>query len=148
MEQYAEIYNLKEDLTIIDLIQEASLDNSSRSGLKIKNGLLFGTREWFNAIESGVIKKNVVTGLISKVYMTGHDDYPQFDIISESGKSGWTRYGQDSQYIVGRKIELYYVEQEFKWGFLNQMVSKCIVQIKVSLDIYPLPLECEMSKNE
>ena len=137
MEQYAEIYNLKEDLTIIDLIQEASLDNSSRSGLKIKNGLLFGTREWFNAIESGIIKKNVVTGLISKVYMTGHNDYPQFDIINENGKSEWSRYGQDDEYIVGRKIKLYYVEQELKWGVFNQMISKCIVQIQVSLDVSP-----------
>jgi len=137
MDKYAEIYNLKEDLNKINLIQEASLDKSSRSGLKIKNGLLFGTREWFNAIESGIIKKNVVAGFISKVYMTGHNDYPRFDIISESGKSEWTRYGQDSEYIVGRKIELYYVEQELKWGVFNQMSSKCIVQIRVSLDMSP-----------
>jgi hypothetical protein len=127
-----EIYNLKNDRRRIKLVQNASLGKSSNSGLKIVDGILFGTKEWFNAIETGKINKVTLKGTISKVYMSGHDDYPEFEIENESGKSNWTREGNDNEYRVGRNVELVYVEQLFKRPLdIIGPISQCVIQIKM-----------------
>ncbi len=127
-----EIYNLKDDKKRITSIQNASLNKGSDSGLKIQDGLLFGSEEWFKAVETGVIKNHVLNGIISKVYKSGHGDFPEFEIETELGKTSWMRYGIDGEYAVGRKIELTYVEQSYKRAIaILGPISKCVVSIKV-----------------
>ena len=101
-----QIYNLKNDSKRIKMVQEASLDKNSYAGYKTENGLLFGTKEWFNAIEQGIIPTYAVKGIISRVYISGHNDYPEFEIESNEGKTTWTREGIDVAYKVGKSIEL------------------------------------------
>lgn len=135
MEQLKEIYNLRDDKRVIKAIQEVSLDKSSQAGLKIENGLLFGTDEWFRAISEGKIEKHIVTGIISKIFMSGHNDYPEFEIKSNDGKTSvWTREGKDSAYEVGRRVELVYVEQRYKRpSDITGPISKCILQVKIAM---------------
>ncbi len=130
-----EIYNLKNNKRKIELIQEASLEKSSKYGLKIENGLIFGTKEWFEAITEKKINRNTITGTISKVFMSGHNDYPEFEIKSDDGeRSIWTREGEDDAYQVGRRVELSYVEQKFKRPLgITGLVSKCVLQIKIAM---------------
>ena len=124
-----EIYNLKDDKAYIKMVQDASLDKSSTSGLKIENGLLYGTKDWFNAIERGQIITQTISGTISKVYMSGHNDYPEFEIDSNGNKTSWTRKGIDNAYVVGRHVELIYVIQKFKRGATTQ----CVIKINISI---------------
>jgi hypothetical protein len=133
MNQLKEIYNLKKDIERIKKVQEASLNDNSRSGYKIENQLLFGTNEWFNAIKIDMIQKHVVKGIISKVYTSGHDDFPEFEIENNECKTTWTREGLDSAYKVGRNIELIYVEQKYKRpSDITGAISKCVILIKIT----------------
>ena len=106
------IYDLRDDRYTINLIQDATL-HTEDAGLKVKHGL-FGSTEWWGAIEKGVIPKNRIKGVISRVYMSGHNDFPEFEVTSESGRSSWERNGDDYHFVVGRKIEIVYVTQDFK----------------------------------
>jgi len=128
-----QIYNLKNDSRRIKIIQEASLDKNSYAGYKTENGLLFGTKEWFNAIEKGMIPIHTIKGIISRVYMSGHNDYPEFEIESNEGKTTWTREGIDAAYKVGSSIELIYVEQKYKRPTdITGAISKCVIEIKIA----------------
>jgi len=128
-----QIYNLKNDSRRINMIQEGSLDKNSHAGYKTENGLLFGTKEWFNAIEIGIIAKYTVKGFISRVYMSGHNDYPEFEIESNDGKTTWTREGIDEAYKGGKSIELIYVEQKYKRPTdITGAISKCVIEINIA----------------
>jgi hypothetical protein len=133
MMQLKEIYNLKNDNRLILLIQESALDKKSKLGLKIENDLLFGATEWFDAIKSGLIPIHVITGIVSRVYMSGHNDYPEFEIENEAGKTIWERLGNQEVYKVGENIELSYVEQKYKRPLdIGDKLAKCVIQIKLS----------------
>lgn len=106
------IYGLHEDKQHIKDVQEATL-NTEEFGLKPTHGL-FGTKEWREAIENGLIKKVVLEGVISRVYMSGHNDFPEFELSSRHGKTSWQRLGNDEAYVVGRRAKVIYVVQEFK----------------------------------
>lgn len=124
-----QIYRLKDDERKIKAIQDASLDKGSYAGYKIEKGLVFGSVEWFNAIENEIIPKHFIKGTISRVYMSGHNDYPEFEILSNGLKSIWGIAGGVQEYEVGNNIELVYVEQKFKrYG----AISKCIIEIKIA----------------
>ncbi len=132
MEKMTEIYNLRNDKRRITSTQNASLNERSDSGLKVQNGLLFGSEEWFVAVETGGIKNHILNGVISKVFTSGHGDFPEFEIETEHGKTSWMRVGLDSEYKVGRKIELTYVEQQYKRPIaVLGPISKCVTQIKI-----------------
>jgi len=127
------IYSLEQDEMRIKMIQEASIDQNSYAGYKTESGLLFGTKEWLIAIEHGIIPKHSIKGVISQIYMSGHNDYPEFEIENSVGKSVWTKLGEGSAYQVGKKIELVYVEQLYKKSTaITGMISKCVIEIKIS----------------
>ncbi len=133
MNLFKSIYNLKGDNSRIKMVQEASLDNKSFAGYKQENGLLFGTKEWFDAIETGKILKNVVRGVITRVYMSGQNDFPEFEVENIEGKTIWTRLGNETDYQVGKNVELIYVEQKFKRPTgITGIISKCVIEIKIS----------------
>ena len=105
MDELKTIYDLNSDEELIKMVQATSLDQSSAYGLKIKNGILFGTNEWFAAID--------------------------FEIKESSGAlSIWSRKGTDSAYKVGRAVKLTYVEQEYKRpSDVLGSISKSVIQI-------------------
>lgn len=131
MNSSKQLYSLKHDSTRIKMIQEASLDSSSRSGFIIENGLLFGTPEWFNALEIGGIKRHIIEGTILDVSLSGHCDFPEFTLQSKNGKSHWERLGNPNAYVVGDKICITYVEQKYKRpSDISGTIAKCIIDIK------------------
>mgnify|MGYP001806495447 CR=1 FL=1 len=126
------VYDLKNDQKKIEKVQKASLDKNSDYGLKIEDGLIYGTKDWFDSINKGKQKKIVINGFISKVYMSGHNDFPEFEIRNDNEVSTWERLGNDDFYKIGKKIEITYVEQKFKKpsGILG-LYSKCVLEIKI-----------------
>lgn len=127
------IYNLRSDEMRIRIVQEASLDMNSNAGYKVINGLLFGSSEWFDAIEKGIIPKQFVKGIITKLYMSGQNDYPEFEIENIEGKTVWTRLGCDEAYRVGREVELVYVNQKYKRSTdITGATSNCVIEIRIA----------------
>jgi hypothetical protein len=132
MREYQLTYKLQNDIEAIKRLQEASINKESTSGLKIENGLLVGTNNWFNAIINGKIEKQTIKGLITKVNMSGHNDFPEFEIDCDGLKSIWMREGNDENYKVGKKIELTYVTQKLKRPIaILGMTTKLIIEIRI-----------------
>jgi len=129
-----QIYNLQKDLRQIKIIQEASFDQTSKFGYQTTNGLLFGTKEWFNAIKRDIITKHTIQGIITRVYMSGHNDFPEFEMQNENGKTTWMRYGVDEAYKVGKQIEIIYVEQYYKNPInIIKPISQCVIDVKIEI---------------
>jgi hypothetical protein len=74
MTELISAYKFQEDKEAIKRLQEVSSDPKSDYGLKTENGLLIGTKKWFQATEDGRLSKETIKGTISKVYMSGHND--------------------------------------------------------------------------
>tara|TARA_Y100000815_G_C13332794_1_gene496691 strand:+ start:68 stop:472 length:405 start_codon:yes stop_codon:yes gene_type:complete len=132
MTELISVYKFQEDKEAIKRLQEVSSDTKSVYGLKTENGLLIGTKEWFQATEDGRLSKETIRGTISKVYMSGHNDWPEFEMENESGKSTWTREGNDKLYQVGKLVEIDYVIQKYKrpWDMLGPTTKK-VVEIRI-----------------
>lgn len=132
MTELISAYKFQEDKEAIKRLQEVSSDPKSDYGLKTENGLLIGTKEWFQATEDGLLSKETIRGTISKVYMSGHNDWPEFEMENESGKSTWTREGNDKLYQVGKLIEIDYVIQKYKrpWDMLGPTTKK-VLEIRI-----------------
>lgn len=113
LSNFLKVYDLKEDKRRIKLIQDATL-NSWTAGLKKEHGL-FASDKWWSAIEDGRTPKISLEGIISRVYMSGHNDFPEFELTSESGRRSFERFGEDRYYIVGKKIKVIYVIQKHKF---------------------------------
>ena len=106
------IHDLKEEANWIQLVQKATLETED-SGLVPEHGL-FGSPDWWRAIEEGVIPVHIVEGIISRVYMTGMNDWPEFEIDNGGEKSSWTRQGDDEMYQVGKRAKVKFVYQRPK----------------------------------
>ena len=132
MRELQTAYRLEDDKRMIKILQEASLDKSD-NGLKIENNLLIGSKNWFAAISTGIIEPTTVVGTICKVYMAGHNDYPEFEIDSNGEKTRWTRDGNEELYRTDKQVELTYVIQKFKKsidiiGPTTKMVIEIIIE--------------------
>lgn len=132
MTELISAYKFQEDKEAIKRLQEVSSDPKSDYGLKTENGLLIGSKEWFQATEDGRLSKETIRGTISKVYMSGHNDWPEFEMENESGKSTWTREGNDQLYLVGKLIEIDYVIQKYKRPLdMLGPTTKQVVEIRI-----------------
>src|SRR5687768_14453057 len=100
MKSFKSIYDFRKDNEFIEFVSVRVFGNKSRN--QPIDGLIPGTIEWFAKIDAEQIPLYKVQGVISRVYMTGHNDWPEFEIDSDGVKTGWTRMGNDTEYIVGR----------------------------------------------
>jgi len=123
------IYDLKQDHRKIGLIQKATLETKDY-GLVPEYGL-FGSPEWWLAIEKGLISIHTIEGIITRVYMSGHNDYPEFEIDDGQEKTCWTRDGKDEAYIVGKRVKLKYVFQKPKRAFGGKYPHEVVLEIWV-----------------
>ena len=126
------VYDLCADKKHIKDVQHATLETDD-FGLQSEHGL-FGSQEWWTAVEKGVIPKVVIEGMISRVYMSGHNDFPEFEITTETGKSSWERLGDEKFYAVGRKCKIIYALQKFKKplpmpGNKEEKFSKIVIEL-------------------
>lgn len=132
MTEFLTIYKFRDNKEAIERLQEVSSDPKSIHGLKVENELLAGAKEWFLATEDGRIPIETLEGRISKVYMSGHNDYPEFEIESKEGLSTWTKQGHDSLYQVGKLVEIDFVIQKYKrpWDMLGP-TTKLVLEIRI-----------------
>ncbi len=119
---WVKVYDLAEDQEQIRDCQKATLETDN-FGL-VPEVALFGTDEWWRATEDGRIPLHRIDGTISRVYMTGHNDWPEFEVEADGKVTQWTREGRQDLYEEGRKIKVEYVTQRLKskdWG--NEQVD-------------------------
>lgn len=121
-------YDLEGDQESIELLQDRAL-NSKFFGI-VSDVALVGSKEWWQAIRDGRIPKHVVRGTISRIYMSGHGDWPEFEIESEGRRSQWTRFGRDDLYCLGSEVKLDYVLQETKRA-LGQGQTPLVLRILI-----------------
>ena len=102
------IYSLKGDARTIRLIHEAT-QNTERYGVVSEYGL-FGSDEWWSAVGENKIESKFIEGKISKVYMAGHNDFPEFKVVSNDEETSWERKGNEKLYKEGVQVRLEYVQ--------------------------------------
>jgi hypothetical protein len=128
------VYLLRNNKTYIKLVQEASLHREDL-GLRITHGL-FGSEEWWSKIESRELPLITIEGSITRVFMSGMNDWPEFEMVTPEGElSRWTREVDgrelDRYYRPGARVEIDYVIQHFKRDLGAGLDSKCVIEIRV-----------------
>jgi hypothetical protein len=111
--EWVKVYDLSQDQAHIHAVQQASLDEGP-FGLK-QEPALFGSPEWWEAIERGDVARRWIEGVIEAPIWTGMNDFPEVVIREDSGAvSHWVRWGDVTQYAKGRRIRLCWVMQRAK----------------------------------
>ena len=132
MKDWITIYDLKQDKRLIQLVQDASLHRDD-AGLQSRPAL-FGSREWWKHVGTATLPIHTLEGTITRVYMSGHNDFPEFEMDDGQERTKWERRGEDSAYTVGRPIRIRYVEMKYKKGVPGLgNVSTCILSVEVGL---------------
>jgi hypothetical protein len=129
-DELVKIYDLKQDHRQIGLIQKATLETKDY-GL-VPEHALFGSPDWWRAVEENLIPVHTIEGIISRVYMSGHNDYPEFEIDDGQEKTRWTREGKDEAYVIGRRVKLKYVFQKPKKAFGGKYPHEVVLEIWIS----------------
>ena len=128
-----EVYNLQEDKKRLEIIRSYTgyLDIKTES---LKNHILLpGTKEWFRAFEENKISYKVLRGKIKEVYMSGHNDFPEVSVESETETTIWMRLGKDKEYIKNRNIEIYYVELPVKRKENGLLIKRVRYVVKIRI---------------
>ena len=142
MSRLTQIYSLREDRDHINAVQRATLETTDL-GL-VPDPWLFGSLDWWEGVGSGDIPIQTVVGQISHVFMSGHNDYPEFEIDDGASKTHWTRQTSEvpgsalsrrqmaDLYREGARVRLSYVLQRFKKPLAGLGPhSKCVIEIWV-----------------
>jgi hypothetical protein len=127
MGEWVKVYDLMEDTETIQLVQRATL-NTKEFGLE-PDVALYGSDEWWRAVDDGRIATHSVSGTISRVYMSGHGDWPEFEVDSGGEKTRWTRVGDQSLYEPGRPVKVEYVLQKLRTRVLGELEQKEVLRI-------------------
>lgn len=122
-------YDLMADQETISLVQRATLTTKD-FGL-VPEVALFGSDEWWAAIRDGRIPKHEVSGKISRLFMTGHGDWPEFELDSNGTKTTWTRLGNHGAYAEGKTAKVEYVMQKLRRDLLNEGEIKQVLRVLV-----------------
>lgn len=129
------VYRLSEELAndpgqVADT-QSLTLDPTRPEvGLKGSCGL-FGSPEWWSSIDSGRIRKKIVSGVITRIYVAGQDrsELPNaFDIRCDDGGTQMEGIYVNSKedvvlYEVGKRVDVVYVLDEMKAPSSNGMAD-------------------------
>jgi hypothetical protein len=126
------IYDLKNDHRYIEAIQKATL-NTPNFGFKPNNGL-FGSSEWWAAVQNGVIPAKIIEGKISNISMGCNRDFPEFEISSATETKGWPRFGDSDAYKIGKKARITYIVQERKQPLGKETHSDIILTVEIDED--------------
>jgi hypothetical protein len=110
------VYDLRDDSKYVRQVQEATL---TRAGFGLQPiPALFGSPEWWSALDSAALPLHRVTGTISNVYWGSMGDWPEFKLRNDDGaETTWTRQGDHTRYVEGLRGEAHYVMQLFKEDF-------------------------------
>lgn len=125
--QWVKVYDLSTDYEAISMVQDATL-NTKDFGI-LPEVALYGSSKWWDAINDGRITTYKIEGVISRLFMSGHNDWPQFEIDSRGVKTQWTRLGENELYKEGREITLDYVIQKLRKQWEGAPEQKEILRI-------------------
>ena len=67
-------------------------------------------------------------GVLSRVYMSGHNDFAEFEVNDGVTKRSWARRGKDSQYVEGAPAVVEYVHTKSRF---DQAIRETVVRIWV-----------------
>jgi hypothetical protein len=124
---WIKVYNLEEDEETIALVQRATLE-TKEFGLQPEIAL-YGSESWWKAIEDGQIQKHEVRGKIVRLLMSGHGDWPEFELDDGVGRSRWTRFGDQLMYKEGKSLRLEYVDQKRRNARFGKSSQKEVLRI-------------------
>jgi hypothetical protein len=110
-------YDLAEDEETIRLVQRATLTTKD-FGL-VPEVALYGSEDWWAGIADGRIPKHEARGIISRLFMSGHGDWPEFELDSNGTKTNWTRFGNQALYAEGKEAKIEYVMQKPRKNWLD-----------------------------
>ncbi len=134
-EEWVTAYDLAEDAETIENIQRAT-STTTTFGV-VPDVALYGSEDWWMAIAEGRIPKHVTRGVISRVFMTGHGDWPEFELDGGGALTQWTRLGDRSLYVVGREVKIEYVMQRSRHPSLNGAEQKHVLRVLVKRSAIP-----------
>lgn len=132
------VYRLHDDTEQVAAIQRAT-STTDDFGIEPTHGLL-GSDEWWRSIETGQLPLQTLRGTISRVYMASMNDWPEFEVRSDTGEvSHWTRESNTSalglSYAPGRSVEIDYVIQHHRTrSFDGGAETKVVVEIRVAAE--------------
>jgi len=113
---FIKVYDLTNESQFIESVQYATL-NKPNFGLKIKDSLLFGTAEWFEAIKKGKIQSFEIDGIIQKIGFSGQNN-ERVEYIVKDDRTGeeitQNVKGKRKLYQIGKRVRMKYVIQELK----------------------------------
>jgi hypothetical protein len=119
--QMNRVYDLRRDHRRIADVQHAT-QHTDRYGIVPEHGL-FGSDEWWQAVHTGALETHTIEGRISRVYMSGHGDFPEFEVDDGSSRTQWERFGDDAWFVVGRRVRVAYVFTKSRYsGELHRTV--------------------------
>ena len=121
------IYSLKLDIRSIERIQEVTL-TTKNYGIDSKHGL-FGSEEWWDAIENNDLEVSTLEGTIIDVYMSGHNDFPEFKVNSNDDITTWERKGNEVLYKKGADVKLEYINVKNRF---DHTYSPLLINVWVS----------------
>lgn len=87
-DNWIKVYELSQDLETMALIQKAS-QQTADFGF-VPEVALFGSDDWWAAVEDGRIERYTIEGVVTRLYMSGHGDWPEFEVESGKEITCWT----------------------------------------------------------
>jgi hypothetical protein len=94
-----------------------------------------GTPEWWQAMKDGRIPVFEEEGAITRIFESGHGDWPEFEVSSREGSSRWTRLGDQAPYALGRVVRIRYVRQRSRMKSLGQPSIRIVLSILIKAAI-------------
>lgn len=117
---YTKVYTLWDDVPSVKRIQEVTL-HTTDYGILPEHGL-FGSSEWWSAIDNGDLAVHTVYGAICDLAMESMNDWPVFKILCDDGtvtksvtRDKLTTISiSDDLYQIGRRVIWQYVHVRHK----------------------------------
>ena len=120
------VYDLRSDQRYISDVQDATL-TTKNFGITQDHGL-FGSTNWWKAVESGELPLHKMEGILSRVYMSGHNDFAEFELSDGVRKQSWARRGPDGQHVEGAPAMVEYVHTKSRF---DNAIRETVVRIWV-----------------
>ncbi len=124
-DDWHKVYDLADDTETVELVQRATL-NTTDFGLE-PDVALYGSEEWWSAIDDGRIPLQESSGTITRVFATG--GWPEFAIDEGGASSRWTRVGEPERYAVGMQARVEFVVQRARKKGLEHPEQNEVIRI-------------------
>ena len=99
-----------------DLKSDENLDgmaSATRSGHgRAADPAVVGTAVWWSLVGTERLPLHCDEGVIERVFWSGHNDFPEFTLVTPDGsRHTWERFGDHTLYVEGLHARIQWVEQ-------------------------------------